>query len=74
MKNKSWDALPLGCFSSLPNLPALAGSGSVVLSLLTLFFVEAGTLEFKVTAVSAAISFLTSAVCIWIMIRDEKKL
>ncbi len=29
MKNKSWDALPLGCFSSLPNLPALAGSGSV---------------------------------------------
>ena len=45
-----------------------------VLSMLTLFFVEAGTLEFKVTAVSAAISFLTSAVCIWIMIRDEKKL
>lgn len=45
-----------------------------VLSLLTLFFVEAGTLEFKVTAVSAAISFLTSAVCIWIMIRDKKKL
>lgn len=38
-----------------------------VLSLLTLFFVEAGTLEFKVTAVSAAISFLTSAVCIWII-------
>ena len=31
MKNKSWDALPLGCFSSLPNLPALAGSGSVLL-------------------------------------------
>ena len=45
-----------------------------VLSLLTLFFVEAGKLEFKVTAVSAASSFLTSAVCIWIMIRDEKKL
>ena len=42
-----------------------------VLSLLTLFFVEAGTLEFKVTAVSAAISFLTSAVCIWIMIRPK---
>ena len=45
-----------------------------VLSLLTLFFVEAGTLEFKVTAVSAAISFLNSAVCIWIIKRDEKKM
>ena len=30
MKSKSWGALPLGCFSSSPNLPALAGSGSVI--------------------------------------------
>lgn len=29
MKSKSWGALPLGCFSSSPNLPALAGRGSV---------------------------------------------
>ncbi|MDE7353489.1 MAG: hypothetical protein K2O06_10620 [Acetatifactor sp.] len=35
-----------------------------VLSLFTLFFVEAGTLEFKVTAVSAVISFLISVSCI----------
>lgn len=45
-----------------------------VLSLLTLLFVEAGTLEFKVTTASAVISFLISVFCIWSMIRDEKKL
>lgn len=45
-----------------------------VLSLMTLLFVEPGTLEFKVTAVSAAISFLVSASCVWIMVRERKKL
>lgn len=28
MKSKSWDALLLDCFSSSPDLPALASSGS----------------------------------------------
>lgn len=45
-----------------------------MLSLMTLLLVEPGTLEFKVTTVSAGISFLISVLCIWIMARDEKKL
>ncbi len=43
-----------------------------VLSLFTLFFVEAGTLEFKVTLLSAAISFLVSLGCAGMMARDQK--
>jgi len=45
-----------------------------VLSLFTLFFVETGTLEFKVTVLSAAVSFLVSLACICVMVRDGGKL
>ena len=44
----------------------------IVLSVLTLFFTEAGTLEFKVTVLSAVISFLVLLCCAGLMIRDEK--
>lgn len=45
-----------------------------VLSLLTLFFTEAGTLEFKVTVLSAVVSFLVLLCCAGLMIRDGKRL
>ena len=43
-----------------------------VLSVFTLFIVDKGTLEFKVTMVSAIISFLISAVCIWLIVKKDK--
>jgi hypothetical protein len=43
-----------------------------ILSVLTLFIADKGTLEFKVTMVSAIISFLISAVCIWLIVKKDK--
>lgn len=43
-----------------------------ILSVFTLFIVDKGTLEFKVTMVSAIISFLISAVCIWLIVKKDK--
>lgn len=43
-----------------------------VISVFVLFIVDRGTMEFKVTVLSAVISFLVSAVSMWMIIRDKK--
>lgn len=43
-----------------------------IISVILLFLVDAGTLEFKVTALSAVISFIISIVSIWFIIKENK--
>ncbi len=43
-----------------------------ILSVFTLFIVEPGTLEFKVTMVSAIVTLLISVVCIWLIVKKDR--